>query len=108
MSSNSASIPAPSVSIFRCRRWSPACAGVDPSRELPDSELTAAAHAEYTADPKLLGEAEFIIIAVPTPVDESHIPDFRPLIGASQTVGRHIGKKLVKGGCFIDVNAIFP
>lgn len=42
--------------------------GVDPSRELPDEEMAAAKHAEYTADPKLLGEADVIIVAVPTPV----------------------------------------
>ncbi len=70
--------------VASCRR------GVDPSRELPDAELQAAAHAEYTDDPKRLGEADIIIVAVPTPVDEAHIPDFMPLIGASETVGRHM------------------
>src|SRR4029079_4377021 len=53
--------------------------GVDPSRELPEEELAAARHAIYTADPALLAEADLIIVAVPTPVDEAHIPDFRPL-----------------------------
>ena len=32
--------------------------GSDPSRELPDSEMRAAVHAEYSADPKMLGEAD--------------------------------------------------
>jgi UDP-N-acetyl-D-galactosamine dehydrogenase len=36
----------------------------------------------------MLAEADIIIVAVPTPVDEAHIPDFRPLIGASTSVGR--------------------
>jgi UDP-N-acetyl-D-galactosamine dehydrogenase len=62
--------------------------GVDPSRELPDEEMRAATYAEYTADPKSLGEADIIIVAVPTPVDEAHIPDFGPLIGASRAAGR--------------------
>ena len=61
--------------------------GVDPSRELPDAALRAATHALYTADPALLGEADMIIVAVPTPVDEARIPDFRPLVGASLSVG---------------------
>ena len=69
--------------------------GVDPSRELPDSELHAAVHAEYTADPARLAEADVIIVAVPTPVDEAHIPDFRPLIGASTSVGRHMKKGVI-------------
>jgi UDP-N-acetyl-D-galactosamine dehydrogenase len=70
--------------VASCRR------GVDPSRELPDAELRAAAHAEYTDDPKRLAEADIVIVAVPTPVDAAHIPDFKPLIGASETVGRHM------------------
>ena len=69
--------------------------GVDPSRELPDDELRAAVHAEYTADPARLAEADVIIVAVPTPVDEAHIPDFRPLIGASTSVGRHMKKGVI-------------
>jgi UDP-N-acetyl-D-glucosamine/UDP-N-acetyl-D-galactosamine dehydrogenase len=69
--------------------------GVDPSRELPDSELQAAVHAQYTADPARLAEADVIIVAVPTPVDEAHIPDFRPLIGSSTSVGRHMKKGVI-------------
>ena len=37
--------------------------------------------AEYTSDPSALRSADFILVAVPTPVDAAHIPDFRPLIG---------------------------
>jgi UDP-N-acetyl-D-galactosamine dehydrogenase len=62
--------------------------GVDPSRELSDEEMRASPHAVYTADPTLLAEADIIIVAVPTPVDGAHIPDFRPLIGASSSAGR--------------------
>ena len=75
--------------VESCRR------GVDPSRELPDAEMRAAVHAEYTADPKMLAEADIIIIAVPTPVDEAHRPDFNPLIGASQVVGKHMKKGVI-------------
>ncbi|OHC71166.1 MAG: GDP-mannose dehydrogenase [Rhodocyclales bacterium GWA2_65_20] len=70
--------------VETCRR------GVDPSRELPDEEMRAAVHAEYTADPKRLGEADVIIVAVPTPVDAAHIPDLGPLVGASEFAGRHM------------------
>ena len=69
--------------------------GVDPSRELPDEELAAAVHAEYTADPARLAEADVIIVAVPTPVDAAHIPDFRPLIGSSTSVGRHMKRGVI-------------
>lgn len=69
--------------------------GVDPSRELSDEEMSLAKHAQYTADPALLAEADIIIVAVPTPVDEAHIPDFRPLIGSSTSVGRHMKKGVI-------------
>ncbi len=69
--------------------------GTDPSRELTDAEVRAATQAVYTDDPKMLAEADFIIVAVPTPVDEAHIPDFRPLIGSSTSVGRHMKKGVI-------------
>lgn len=45
---------------------------------------------KFTSDPGCLASADFLIVAVPTPVDEAHIPDFKPLIDASITVGRHM------------------
>jgi UDP-N-acetyl-D-galactosamine dehydrogenase len=78
--------------------------GVDPSRELPDEALAAAVQAVYTADGALLAEADIIIVAVPTPVDQAHIPDFRPLIGASTSVGRH----LKKGATVVYESTVYP
>lgn len=45
---------------------------------------------EFTADPAKLKEAKFIIVAVPTPVNEDNTPDLRPVEGASRTVGQNI------------------
>ena len=84
--------------VESCRR------GVDPSRELPDQEMAAAVHAEYTADGSRLAEADVIIVAVPTPVDEAHIPDFRPLIGASATTGRH----MKRGAIVVYESTVYP
>ena len=78
--------------------------GKDPSRELPDEELAAAVHAEYTADAARLAEADVVIVAVPTPVDEAHIPDFRPLIGASTSLGRN----LKKGAIVVYESTVYP
>lgn len=78
--------------------------GVDPSRELPDEEMRAAERAEYTADPKMLGEADIIIVAVPTPVDGAHIPDFSPLIGASRSVGQN----MKKGAIVVYESTVYP
>ncbi|WP_256081561.1 nucleotide sugar dehydrogenase [Massilia sp. YIM B04103] len=78
--------------------------GVDPSRELSDEQMAAASHAEYTADPAMLAEADMIVIAVPTPVDVSHTPDFGPLIGASISVGRH----MKQGAIVIYESTVYP
>ena len=78
--------------------------GTDPSRELADDELHAARHAIYSNDPALLGEADIIIVAVPTPVDAAHIPDFGPLIGASTSVGRH----MKRGAIVVYESTVYP
>ncbi|MBL0150821.1 MAG: nucleotide sugar dehydrogenase [Ideonella sp.] len=78
--------------------------GVDPSRELADEELALATQAVYTSDGKLLAEADMIIVAVPTPVDDAHIPDFRPLVGASTSVGRH----MKKGAIVVYESTVYP
>ena len=79
-------------------------AGKDPSRELDDAQMAAAKHAVYTSDAAMLREADIIIVAVPTPVDEAHIPDFRPLIGSSTTVGRN----LKKGAIVVYESTVYP
>ena len=78
--------------------------GVDPSRELSDEEMQASPQAVYTADPALLAEADIIVVAVPTPVDNAHIPDFRPLIGASASVGRN----MKKGAIVVYESTVYP
>ena len=78
--------------------------GTDPSHELADEEMRAAVHAEYSSDPAVLAEADFILVAVPTPVDEAHRPDLSPLIGASQTIGRH----MKKGAIVVYESTVYP
>src|SRR5271169_1579017 len=55
---------------------------IDPMGEIESADLEAA-RLSLSTDPAVLREADFVVIAVPTPVDEAHIPDFSPLIGAS-------------------------
>lgn len=64
--------------------------GLDPAKELTTDEMACAIHARYTNDPQALAEADYIIIAVPTPVDAAHIPDFRALLSASTHAGQHM------------------
>lgn len=50
----------------------------DPTGEVSPEELKAATGLSVSTDPGTLAKADFIIVAVPTPVDEAHIPDFSP------------------------------
>ena len=45
---------------------------------------------EFTADPAMLSQASFIIVAVPTPIDQHRNPDLRPVLSASKTVGQNM------------------
>jgi len=78
--------------------------GVDPNRQLSGDELRTATHLEYTADPKQLSKADRIIVAVPTPVDSAHQPDFGPLRGASETVGKHMRR----GAVVVFESTVYP
>ena len=83
------------------------CKHIDPTGEIDGDELKIAIKPgglEPTTDPRRIAEAEFIIIAVPTPVDAAHIPDFGPLIAASTTVGMHMNK----GATVIYESTVYP
>lgn len=60
--------------------------GIDATGEQPAEAFARASRLEFTSDPARLAEASVIIVAVPTPVDEAHRPDFSPLIGASKAL----------------------
>jgi UDP-N-acetyl-D-galactosamine dehydrogenase len=64
--------------------------GFDPMGEVTGEDLAAASELVYTSDPADLAEAGVIIVVVPTPIDDAHRPDLRPLEGACHTVGAHL------------------
>lgn len=64
--------------------------GIDATNEV--GEAIKNTKVEFTADPKRLKEARFIVVAVPTPVNEDNTPDLRPVEGASRTVGQNLSK----------------
>ncbi len=78
--------------------------GRDPTGEVSTEELRAASKLQVTTNPFALREADFIIVAVPTPVDEAHNPDFGPLIGASTSVG----KNLTRGATVVFESTVYP
>ena len=76
----------------------------DPTGEVSTDDLKAATRLECTTDPRRLAEADVIIVAVPTPVDAAHQPDFGPLVEASEAVGRH----LKPGATVIYESTVYP
>ena len=84
--------------VEKCR------SGVDPSREIPDADMAKAIYATYTTNPEILETADFIIVAVPTPVDDAHRPDFGPLISASRSIGPY----LKTGATVIYESTVYP
>ena len=62
--------------------------GIDATNEV--GEAIKDTTVEFTADPTKLKEARFIVVAVPTPVNEDNTPDLRPVEGASRTVGQNL------------------
>jgi len=77
---------------------------LDPTGEVSGEEFKAAAKLEVTTNPRSLREADFIIVAVPTPVDEAHNPDFGPLVGASTSVGQN----LAPGAVVVFESTVYP
>ena len=76
----------------------------DPTGEVSTDALKAATRLTVTTDPSALAEADFIIVAVPTPVDDAHQPDFGPLMSASEAVG----KVLKRGATVVFESTVYP
>jgi UDP-N-acetyl-D-glucosamine/UDP-N-acetyl-D-galactosamine dehydrogenase len=62
------------------------------------------ARLEFTAEPGALGACDFVVVCVPTPVNEARQPDFGPLVAASQALGRH----LKRGATVIYESTVYP
>ena len=77
---------------------------VDPTGEVSTRDFAAAERLEVTTDAAQLKRANFIVVAVPTPVDEAHQPDFSPLLGASEAVG----KNLARGSVVVFESTVYP
>ena len=63
--------------------------GVDRTGEVAAADL-AGTGVCFTSDAAALREADFHIVAVPTPIDRTRKPDLRALLGAARTVGAHL------------------
>jgi len=78
--------------------------GYDPTGEMENALFVKAKRLVYTTDASEIGRADFIVVAVPTPVDQAHQPDLMPVIKASEIVG----KNLKKGAIVIFESTVYP
>jgi len=77
--------------------------GEDPSRELEAADFENR-DITFTTDINELKDVNFFIVAVPTPIDDTNLPDLKPLLGASRTVG----KVLKKGDYVVFESTVYP
>ncbi len=77
--------------------------GFDPTHEVGDEVIKNSAVA-FTSDAEKLKEAKFHIVAVPTPVNDDHTPDLKPVEGAA----RILGKNLTKGSVVVFESTVYP
>ena len=76
--------------------------GIDLTNEV--GEAIKNTTVDFTADPKRISEAKFIIVAVPTPVKDDNSPDLRPVKSASKTVGQNI----TPGAIVVFESTVYP
>lgn len=76
----------------------------DSTGEVSKEEFETSNYLEITSDPVKIKEADFIIVAVPTPIDAAHQPDLAPVISASNTVGEN----MKDGAIIIYESTVYP
>jgi UDP-N-acetyl-D-galactosamine dehydrogenase len=76
----------------------------DPTGEVSRQQFESANRLTVTHDAALLKAADYVIVAVPTPVDLAHQPDFGPLLSASRSVGAN----LKPGAIVIYESTVYP
>jgi len=77
---------------------------IDPTGEVSTDDLKAARHLTVSTDPEELSIADYIVVSVPTPVDNAHQPDFSALVGASEAVGKY----MKRGAIVIYESTVYP
>lgn len=77
--------------------------GIDVTNEVGNEALKETTM-EFTADPKSIKEGDFVVVAVPTPIDDHNNPDLTPVEGASKFVGQN----LKKGAIVVYESTVYP
>ena len=78
-------------------------AGHDRMREVEDAAL-ASVRIDYISDPARIGDAEYVIVCVPTPIDPHNNPDLSLVEDASRVVGAH----MARGATVVYESTVYP
>ena len=78
--------------------------GSDSTLECSDEELAAATQLSYATDLEAIRDCNFYIVTVPTPIGDGHRPLLTPLRGASETLGKVVGK----GDIVVYESTVYP
>ena len=76
----------------------------DVTGEVERGDFDLAKKLKITDDPKQLGQADVIVVAVPTPLDSARLPDFTPLVSASEIVGAN----MKRGATVVYESTVYP
>ena len=76
----------------------------DVTGEVERGDFDLAKKLKITDDPKQLGQADVIVVAVPTPIDSARLPDFTPLVSASEIVGAN----MKRGATVVYESTVYP
>lgn len=77
--------------------------GIDPTHEVGDERISTC-NVDFTADAERLRECKFHIVAVPTPVDEGHVPDLSPVKNSTKVLGQN----LQPGSIVVYESTVYP
>jgi len=77
---------------------------IDPTGEVYHEEFIKSKYLSFHSDAAIIKNADIVIIAVPTPVDQSHQPDFTPLVKSSEVVGKY----MKEGSIIIYESTVYP
>ncbi len=78
--------------------------GYDPTGEMAGALFACAEHLNFTTDASEIAKADFIVVAVPTPVDHAHTPDLTPVVKATEIVGQN----LKQGAIVVFESTVYP
>ena len=77
---------------------------IDPSGTIAADEFDLAQHLVFSTDPACLAEADFVLVAVPTPIDAARCPDLSPLQSACADIGHH----MKRGVTIVFESTVYP